>query len=151
MYSLLWLTLGVLGVLANTETVLFEHKYTSPENHPSILPFEPFFHTFSFDNELVNHLKLSIPQEGKYFARICWPASYPAEFNIEYSDGLLVVTGSKSDVVPLRQSLATEVPFRVHLSPLKLGIPADVFRMVYGVVISIGFAGSFAFFVLKLL
>lgn len=137
-------------VYANSEPFPFEHSVLNHGEYQKIEPLRAFNHTFNFEDEPRQKLTLLLPELGKYVARVNWPASFPADMSLDYNDGLLTVTGSTLDVVPLRESAPRNVPFQIILSPVNLEfIPSDVIPMITGVATTVGIAGSIAYFVVQ--
>lgn len=148
MLALLLLVLSL--VYANSEPFSFDHYLPSRGEYQKIEPLQVFDYNFNFELDPKQQLVLSLPELGKYVARVNWPASFPADMALAYNDGLLIVTGSTLDVVPLRDSVPREVPIHIILSPVKFGIiPLDVVPMIFGVATAVGVAGSIAYFVVK--
>ena len=121
--------------LANTEATMFETAGAAAGG--VLAPLVPLTSQLLFSDSSVESVALPLANAsaGKYLARVCWPASFPADLAIEFNSeaNSVVVIGSKEDVVALRAA-SREVPFDVHLSPIKLGfIPADVIPAIQSI------------------
>lgn len=137
----MWLPAAILSllnvislVLANAEVISFHHNSLNSGVDPVLSPNSSYQGSFTDDLDL--RLRLVSPP-GNYFARVCWPASHPADLSVSYEDGLVIVKGDRSDVVPLNlDKHPGSVPFEVILSESKFGIPMDVMPTIVAVTIA---------------
>lgn len=147
------------GALANTEVLSFTYAGpTAALFDPStrMSPLTPFEGLFNFASGAHESLRIhlqNVTYGSKYVARVCWPASHPADVSIAFdrSDGSLVVSGSRENVVALR-AVDPHVPFNVHLSPTLLGVvPLDIIPILKALVTGVALSTAFVYAVVSYL
>lgn len=149
------LILFIACALANTEVVSF--MYTGPTYDVvtpprAIAPLVTFEGGFDFEESISTSYKIrlqNVTYGKQYVARICWPASQPADVSIEFdkNDGSLIVTGSRENIVALKRDVSTIVQFNVHLSPtIAFGIlPLDIIPNIKSVFMGFGLSSAFVY------
>lgn len=119
---LIWLN----GALANCETISFE---LTSDSKGSLVPGEPLTSQFSQwpNNQSVDRFALQA-SAGKYFARVCWPASEPAEFSLQWDEPDLVVLATRNVVAT--KPIDSTVRFTLIASDVIYGLPRDAWTIV---------------------
>lgn len=129
-----WLALLVC-VVANTETLVFDWHGASVKFGGGLSPEVPYNSSFNFGEHERHELRVPpTAPPGRYFARVCWPASTPADLSLQFDGAEVVVTGSREEVVAVDPRAVAEVPYQLHLTAMKWGVlPEEVIPMIYGV------------------
>lgn len=143
----------LLGIaLANTEVLSFKYDPSlEVVSSVNISPLNTFQGEFEFNKGSKDSIQLGIANAtagNQYIARVSWPANCPADLQIDYKGGKIVVSGSKENIVPLKL-ISSKVPFNVHLSPTVLGVPVDVVPIIQSISVVVAIAVVFAYLLNK--
>lgn len=123
-------------VLANTESIVVE---LHSDADGLVVPGTSW--EGQFDDWSNNASRVQIPLQapaGKYFVMVCWPASEPANFDLQWEEPNIIVSAARN-VIPLKR-VDPVVRFTLSASRMVYGLPDVAWVIIprIAIVIAVG-------------
>lgn len=127
-------------VLANTESMIVELHGVTDGLIVSGTPWQGQFDEWP-NNASSSRISLQ-GSAGKYFVRVCWPASEPADFDLQWEEPYVILSAARN-VVPLKP-VDPVVRYSLIASRIVYGLPEDAWKITQRIAMVIVLASVIA-------